>query len=84
MNFASIRSYTTPLHSKIFSSDKESREKSFKEINTTHSSSIRILPRNTPPIKPLVNNPSSNGRPSTCIKKCRKLPKEVQSDKNGL
>ena len=57
LNLASKRFYTTPLHSKSFSSDKESSEEFFKEISTAHSSSIRMFPKNTPPLKPLVKSP---------------------------
>ena len=89
MNFASMRFCTTPLYSKSFSSDKELREESLKEISTAHNNSIRMLPRNTPPLNPLVksplvlNNPSSNGKPSTGTENLKKLPK-ARSDESGL
>ena len=81
LNLASIRSYTTPLHSKSFSLDKESREESLKEISIAHNSFIRMLLKNTPPLNSLVkspwvlNSPSSNGRPSTGTENLRKLLK---------
>ena len=89
LNFASMRFCTTPLYSKSFSSDKELREESLKEISTAHNNSIRMLPRNTPPLNPLVkspwvlNNPSSNGKPSTGTENLKKLP-EARSDESGL
>jgi len=82
LNLASMRSYTTPLHSKGLSSNKESREESLKKISTAHNSSIRMLPINTPPLNPLVKSPwvlnsSSNSvRPSTSTENLKKLLKE--------
>ena len=81
LNLASTRFYTTSLLSKSLSSDRESREESLREINTTHRSSIRMLSKNTPPLNPLakslwaLNSQSKTGKSSVGTEKHRKLPK---------
>ena len=79
LNLASMRFYTTPLHSRSPSSDKESSEVLFKETNTGQRSSIKMFPKNAPPLNPLVkslwtlNNPSKSGKSSAGTENQRKL-----------
>ena len=81
LNLASMRSCTTPFHFKSLSLDRELGEEFLKEIKMAHRSSIRMLPKNTPPLNPLVksswtlNSSFKSGRPSTGTMKHRKLPK---------
>lgn len=76
-----MRSCTTPFHSKSLPSDKESKDISFWETNTAQRSSIKIFPKNTPPLNPLVKslwtigNPFKSGKPLVGIENRKKLTK---------